>query len=403
VSDAGTTTDPDDYPAIFRLYVTRGLRATLDAFDAATEQLDEAQRERGLHLLSYGLRLDNAWGDARDLTLTLAPHLERQGYRQAWMAVLKQALAQADAQDDGAAAAQLHLRLGRLHILLGEHAAAAGHLTEAVRLAAAQGDPATQAHALERLGYNAFDRSELDAAQHYAEAALALAAPDSWLAIDARHLLAWVAVREGAVPEAIEILQHVLARQRRQGGRQALAAALRDLGTVYLYAGRYDQAIALSEEAITLFVALGNRFGEAVARMSLGVARWYRGDPTQALAAFAPCDRLFEQVDARIYLARLYNNRGLVYRDLDEAGRARAFFDLSIAVARAEQDFYETANALDSLAGLHRRTGDAAAALATWQMALDELAHLPALPAYLTNLIRERMATVEEARSEPRP
>lgn len=399
---ATQATDQDDYPAIFRLYVTRGLRATLDAFDAATDQLDEAQRERGLHLLSYGLRLDNAWGDARDLALTLAPHLERQGYRQAWMAVLTQALTQAAAQGDAAATAQLHLRLGRLHILLGEHAAATGHLTQAAHQAAACGDPATQAHALERLGQSAFDRSELDAAQRYAEAALALAPPDSWIAIDARHLLAWVAVRAGALPKAIDLLLDVLARHRRQGGRQALAAVLRDLGTAYLYTCDYDRAIAPLDEAIALFVGLENRFGEAVARMSLGVAYWYRRDYAQALAAFAPCDALFAQLDARIYLARLYNNRGLVYCDLGETAHAQTLFDQSIAVARAEQDFYEIANALDSLAGLHRRTGDAAAALATWQMALDELAHLPALPGHLTKLIRERMAAVEGERGVTR-
>ena len=251
---ATQATDQDDYPAIFRLYVTRGLRATLDAFDAATDQLDEAQRERGLHLLSYGLRLDNAWGDARDLALTLAPHLERQGYRQAWMAVLTQALTQAAAQGDAAATAQLHLRLGRLHILLGEHAAATGHLTQAAHQAAACGDPATQAHALERLGQSAFDRSELDAAQRYAEAALALAPPDSWIAIDARHLLAWVAVRAGALPKAIDLLLDVLARHRRQGGRQALAAVLRDLGTAYLYTCDYDRAIAIDKRYVPAYL-----------------------------------------------------------------------------------------------------------------------------------------------------
>lgn len=386
------TPPEDDYPAIFRLYVMRGLRATLDTFDAATDQLDEAQRERGLHLLSYGLRLDDAWDDARDLTLTLAPHLERQGYRQAWMAVLTQALAQADAQEDAAASAQLHLRLGRLHILLGEHAAATDHLTEAARL----GDSTTQAHALERLGQSAFDRSELNAAKMYVEKALALAAPDGPTTTNARHLLAWVAVRQGALSEGINLLQQVLAWHRQQGERHAVAAVLRDLGGVYLYTQRYDQAVAPLHEAIDLFVTLGNGFGEAVARMNLGVAHWYRRDYTQALVAFAPCDALFAQVGARIYLARLYNNRGLVYRELGEVARAQAFFDQSIAVARAEQDFYETANALDSLAGLHRHTGDAAAALATWQMALDELARLPAPPEYLTNLIQERMAAVRQ-------
>lgn len=390
------TPSEDNYPAIFRLYVARGLRATLDAFDAATDQLDEAQRERGLHLLSYGLRLDDAWGDARDLTLTLAPHLERQGYRQAWMAVLTQALAQANGRGDTAAAAQLHLRLGRLCVLLGEHAAAVDHLTQAQQLAVAAGDRATQAQTLERLGQNAFERSDLDAAQHNAEAALALAPPDDATAFHARHLLAWVAVRRGALHDGIALLEQVLAWHRRQGGRQAVAAALRDLGAAYTVAQRYDQAVGALDEAIALFVALENRFGEAVARMNLGVAHWYRKEYVQALAAFAPCDASFERVGARIYLARLYNNRGLVYSELGEHARARAFFDQSIAVARAEQDFYETANALDSLAGLHRRTGDDAAALATWQAALDELARLPAPPDYLLNLIQERMAAVRE-------
>jgi len=386
----------DAYPSIFRHYVARGLRATLAAFDAAADQLDAAQRERGLHLLSYGLRLDDAWSDVRDLTLTLAPHLEQQGYRQAWMAVLTQALMQANDRGDVVASARLHLRLGRLHILLGEHIAAADHLTQAQQLAAAAGDHATQAHALERLGYNAFERSDLDAAQRNAEAALALTTSDDLTAIHARHLLAWVAVRRGALSEGIELLQQVLAWHRRQGQRQALAAALRDLGGVYLYVQQYDQAIAPLHEAIDLFVALGNCFGEAVARMNLGVAHWYRGDYAQALAAFAPCDAIFAQVDARIYLARLYNNRGLVYCELGEYARAMTFFKQSIDVARELQDFYEVANALDSLANLYLRTGDIAAALATWRVALDDLTRLPTPPEYLFNLIQERMAAVRE-------
>lgn len=395
--------DVENYPALFRTYVARGLRAVMDDFDADAEQLDEPTRERGLHLLSYGLRLDDAWDDALNLALTLAPHLERQGYRQAWMAVLTQALAQAEARGDTAATAQLHLRLGRLHVLLGEYDAAADHLTQAQQLAATTGDRATQAQALERLGQNAFDRSELDAAQRYAETALALTAPDDATAVSARHLLAWVAVRRGALNEGIAQLEHVLVWHRQRGRRHAIASALRDLGVAYILGQQYDQAITVSEEAIPLFVALENRYGEAVARMNLGVAHWYRHDHAQALAAFAPCDAIFDQVGAHIYLARLYNNRGLVYRELGEHARARTFIDQSIAVARAEQDFYETANALDSLAGLHQRTGDIAAALATWQAALDELAHLPALPEYLSNLIQQRMEAARKAADSGAP
>ena len=210
-------------------------------------------------------------------------------------------------------------------------------------------------------------------------------------------------MRRGALNEGIAQLEHVLVWHRQRGTRHAVASALRDLGTVNLYAGRCDQAIASLEEAITLFVALENRFGEAVARMSLGVAHWYRKEYAQALAAFAPCDAIFERVGANIYLARIYNNRGLVYRELGEHARARTFIDQSIVVARAEQDFYETANALDSLAGLHQRMGDIAAALAAWQAALDELARLPALPEYLSNLIQQRMEAARKAADSGAP
>lgn len=395
----GRVASQGDYPALFRTYVVRGLRTTLESFDGVVDQLDEARRDRGLHLVSYGLRLDDAWAETLGVALALAPHLERQGYRETWMDLLVQALANAERQGDPAAAAQVHLRLGRLYILMGEYDTADEHLTQARQLAELTGDRETQAQALERLGLNAFDCSKLDAAQSYAEAALALAltVPDAATAIHARHLLAWVAVRRGAMSEGIAQLDHVLEWHRRQGGRQALAAALRDLGAAYFFAGRYEQAVTALDEAITLFVALKNRFGEAVARMNLGIAHWYRKDYAQALAAYAPCDTIFEQVGARIYLARLYNNRGLVYRELGESGRATAFFDQSIALARAVQDFYEVANALDSLAGLHLRTGDIAAALATWQAALDELALLPVTPGYLYGSIQEQMAAAQRA------
>src|SRR5690606_19036196 len=200
------------------------------------------------------------------------------------------------------------------------------------------------------------------------------------VAANGRHLLAWVALRRGDRATAIAHLRQVATLSRAPGRQHWLAAALRDLGAAYLYSEEYTLAISTLAEATELFVALRSLFGEAAARMNLGIAYWYRGEYAQAMAAFDPCELMFEQLGARIYLARLYNNRGLVALEVGEVARARELFDRSIAVARAERDFYETANALDSLAGLHLRTGDTAAALAAWQAALDELAQLPEMP-----------------------
>ncbi|MBE2237898.1 MAG: tetratricopeptide repeat protein [Caldilineaceae bacterium] len=389
------TTQPSDYPALFRTFVARSLDAALAAFDPAIERLDETLRERGLHALSYGLRLEDAWPATRELALSLAPHLERQGYRREWMAVLAQALAQAEAQRDNAGAAHLHLRLGRLHILQGDYAAADAHLAQAQRLAAAAGDNHTQAQALERLGLSAFDRSDLDTAQARAHAALALVAADDPVAANGWHLLGWVALRQDNAEAGIARLQQALAINRLHGRYYPLACTLRDLGTAYLYAKRHALGVAAFTQAIELFTELGDDWGAAVARMNLGVACWYQGDHTQALAAYAPCEAVFQRLAGQAYLARLYNNQGLAYRELGEIEHARALFAQSIELARGAADWLETANALDSLAGLHLRLGDSAAALNAWQEALTELARLPAPPRYLYNLIRERMAAVQ--------
>ncbi len=389
--------DVENYPAMFRTYVARGLRAVMDGFDADAEQLDETTRDRGLHLLSYGLRLDEAWEDARDLALTLAPHLERQGYRHAWIETLEQAQRQAEAQGDDRGAAQIHVQLGRLHFLLGDYATAEVHLLRAQQFAAAAGDHHIQALALERLGHCAFERYDLDAAQMHARASLSLVAPDSTIAASNELLIALVMLRQGAFDQSIEQFHKVLAISQAHGQRQQAASAFRHLGLAYLYTERYDLAVDVLLEAVRIFGETQDIYAEAATRMYLGIAHWYRGEYAEALAAYAPCEVIFQQVAGRMNLARLYNNQGLVYREMGEFERACACFDKSIELARSEYDYLETANVLDSLAGLRLRAGDAVGAITAWQEALAELAHLPETPLYLHSVIRERMQAAQQS------
>lgn len=385
------TIDKDPYPEMFRTYVTRGLRATLESLDTPIERLDDAQRERGLHLLSYGLRLDAAWQDVRDLALTLAPHLERQGYRRAWIELLEQALEQAITQNDQHGATQLHLQLGRLHTLLGDFAAADEQLLKMKQLAAAMGDQHLQAVALGRLGHSAFERSDLSAARAYAEASLALLPSDDAAAASNWHLLGLVALRQGDIARSAATLQQALTINRSHGNQQGVMIVLRELGVTYWHGKHFDLAITVLAEAVALSMEVGDIFGEATTRMNLGIAYWYRGDYEQAMAAYAPCEAIFRKIASRSYLARLYNNQGLVYRELGEIARARECFNSSLNLTRSENDHLETASVLDSLAGLWQRVGSTREALATWQEALSELERLPEAPRFLYNLIQERM------------
>ena len=98
---------------------------------------------------------------------------------------------------------------------------------------------------------------------------------------------------------------------------------------------------------------------------------------------------MFEQLGARIYLARLYNNRGLVAGN--GRGCAPANSSKESIAGAPSRIATRRPTTLDSLAGLHLRTGDTAAALAAWQAALDELAQLPEIPGHLHSVIRDRM------------
>jgi tetratricopeptide (TPR) repeat protein len=166
---------------------------------------------------------------------------------------------------------------------------------------------------------------------------------------------------------------------------------LRELGVTYWHGKHFDLAITVLAEAVALSMEVGDIFGEATTRMNLGIAYWYRGDYEQAMAAYAPCEAIFRKIASRSYLARLYNNQGLVYRELGEIARARECFNSSLNLTRSENDHLETASVLDSLAGLWQHVGSTREALATWQEALSELERLPEAPRFLYNLIQERM------------
>lgn len=387
-----------DYPALFRANIGRAMNALADALPIQgvhAASLSEEGRERGLHLLSFALKLHAIWPQTRAVLLKLSPWLEIQGYRQAWIEVLEQGLEIAQGLDDRAACAQLHLHIGRLHVLLGSYGPATAHLTDSRRLAEETGDTATLVDALNRLARVALLQSDFATARTLAELAFARLETDAPERLPGYLVLGRIAALQGEWETAIGHQRRALDLASHEGAPLLQARVLRDLGATNMLAGRYAEAIANMEEAIVLFGIAGNEYEKAIGRMNLGVVYWQRGEFEQASACYELCEPVFLKMGSRANMGQLYNNRGLVYRDLGHFEEAQRAFTTAVHWSRLHGDRQETANILESMSGLYLCMGEREKARAVLHEALAELAYLPEGPRYVHQAILASLARLD--------
>ncbi len=70
------------YGVVFREYVRRSVRRALADARAAEAGLPAEQREQALQTLTFALDATDAWPEARDLLVALAPKLDQAGWRE---------------------------------------------------------------------------------------------------------------------------------------------------------------------------------------------------------------------------------------------------------------------------------------------------------------------------------
>jgi tetratricopeptide (TPR) repeat protein len=109
---------------------------------------------------------------------------------------------------------------------------------------------------------------------------------------------------------------------------------------IHSYAGTYDQAIALSDEARQISESIDNVWGQSYCLLRIGSIYWEHGRPDQAIVAMEDCLRLGElsgffvpQVMTRIDLAVVYGGLGAIERGLDT-------IRLALGLAETHLPFY---------------------------------------------------------------
>lgn len=384
-TEALTISTDNPYIARFHRYLRRALGQLAARMGPENEPLSNELRERPWHLLDYALNLPlptlpEIWQLARDLLLSLAPRMEREGFRREWLPYLERGIDVCRQLGDRQTEARLALAIGRIHRLRGDYGAANQWLTSSAAIFQQLANPAGRAQALNQLAYVARLQNEFDQARAFVDEAFRLLddedperAGSHWvLGTMANAVMDWEAAERHHYA-ALEIWQAA-------GDRQRAAWSLQNLGNTLRGAGRYTDAAATIQQAIVLLGELNDPVNQAIARMNRGIVHIYDQDPAQALALFHLAEPVFRQVGDQLHLAMVYTNMTIVERDLGHFEAAEQSGRHAIHYSEIIGDLKMVANALDELGLVLLAQDKRAEANALFEQGLAIIRRVPADP-----------------------
>jgi len=193
--------------------------------------------------------------------------------------------------------------------------------------------------------------------------------------------------------QALEAFRRAVDRLAGSKRQLLLADAHYELAAVYKSLERIDSARSHYDKSRQYYGAVGDEQGVAATSSLLGLLAWRQGDTGAALAHMRAAMRGRQRSGQQLYLAQVYNNLGLVYRDrgeyrkaLDYLGRALQIYqgdaDLAgyqrgsatgptLARLRTGGNLGTALNTLNNLALVHDSIGDVARAERYWRVYME--------------------------------
>lgn len=361
------------YGALFQRYVIAGLRSSLADLGGEDFTLSDSQRQQVWHLLSYGLMLGEVWPDVRALLLALAPKMEQAGFREEWLAYLEAGVAQAQAQKDPRARAELSFQVGFLYLRLRRLDEAQLHLTVAQELFAELGDLAGGCAAMNRLSATARYRGDFALARSlvaYTTATL----PEGTEEWAYSHFSAGLLYRELLdLDVASRHFEQSLAVSERLGNRRQVGLCFLNQGLIYYAEGAFAQSIERSLAALAVFAEIGDLHTQAIAQMNAGIAYSQMKQVDQAMDLYAQAEVIFHRLHDPVSLAMTYCNQAIAYRQHNRPEDAIRAFQAGIVLWDQIGNLKRRINLVSGLGKAQMDLGQFGTAIQTLSTALAEL------------------------------
>jgi tetratricopeptide (TPR) repeat protein len=262
-------------------------------------------------------------------------------------AVIEQALAAAQAQDDRPGRARCLAQLGLITYRQGdyepsrtwyEHVLA----TLGERTSTSDEEIQTYVEALNGLGHIYRQRGDFEQARASFEQALALSRHSGHRKgeADALNNLGIAFRYQHQFPEALAYYQQALDLQRAIGDRAGEGASLGNMAQAIQSAGDYGQAGTYLSQALDIQRAIGNRWNEINNLLDLGLLYQELGDLAQAQEYLQQGLALSREIGDEAGQAYILANLGLVAHDQGDLERAERLLSEGLRLAQPQDDAY---------------------------------------------------------------
>jgi tetratricopeptide (TPR) repeat protein len=224
----------------------------------------------------------------------LCSYLDRSAHWRDWVTTQATVLSSARRLNDHPVEADIQRFLGWANARLGRYDNALAHLNEALAVSARFDNPINEARI--------------------------------------HHAVGWTFGRSGNYEQALVHEKRALELYRETGGYAAREAlALNYIGQYHAQLGRYDQALATTQDAFERFVRLNNDYGTATALDSLGLVNYGLGQFSEAIECYQKSAARWQELDAAHNQANSLAQLGHVQHAAGEQKAARQSWERALA------------------------------------------------------------------------
>jgi adenylate cyclase len=225
---------------------------------------------------------------------------------------------------DPASRAESHEAVGDVHRVTGRYDEALDAYAQAMQMRA-ENDVVEQARIRRKTGLVQQLRGKAEEAlETFADVLVRLPAEAMGERVRTLLNIADLQFRNGKADLAIEQLHGALADAERSGDGEALAEALKQLGTIHGYKGELGRALEYQEQSLAAYVRLGDVLGEANVHNNIGRTERRRSRHEAALAAYDRALAIRQRIGDQLGRVHSHGNIAEIYflrGQLDEAER----------------------------------------------------------------------------------
>jgi signal transduction histidine kinase/ActR/RegA family two-component response regulator len=161
------------------------------------------------------------------------------------------------------------------------------------------------------------------------------------------------ACRTNNLKRSTELAQTALAISRENHDIALLAKSLSQLGLFYMIQGEYEQAIALSQEAIEYFKGLNDEQGIADAKYNIAGVYYKTDNYHLGLINLVDCINIYRKHTDYHNLARTYKSLGTVYDYFGDEKNSIKAYEEAITAAKQVGDLNQESNAYNPLSSIY--------------------------------------------------